>query len=1787
MIRLIDFHSGIKKKILSVITLYLFIVSNVYPDISRSDTGSFPSIDKSFEQQTFITLPRRLGKITASHNAHSDKLVIHIQDAHCNYFAQKQIAAILSYIDQTYAITCINLEGGVKEYDLSPFTVIQDSQIRRRVSDFFVREGTLSGAEYFAVNNPDNARLWGIEDKELYLKNLNVYKNSVVERNRINESLFRLENILLEAKETFYSKDLSEFENIRNAYKKDSLPLKDYLFYLTGTAKSAGFDTKKVKNIHLLMQCTLYEDNVDFKKINQERELFINALKRALSKRRLETVLHKTLELKQGLLSQHAYHVFLIKQAHDANVSLKPFPEFRRYMRYTSLYNTIDFDLFNHELYRLEQTIGKKMCRDETQETIYTFSNYSAFLANLFGFTLTKKEYDDYTNTKPYNDLSEMISLLMDTPALYPIAREIEASLSACDLFRKGIEPFYNYSMERDKHFLKNMRFSKTRAFTEHASGKDRQAAIIITGGFHSEHLLNLFKQEGVSYVSILPQFESPKGYTTNYFDLLAGGKSPFLEKVRPLIPSMNMMQIASMLSRAISEDVWGKANLDVYRAAILIREQIAKGNPVVDIERDNNNVIFHIADRENVEMPVRVFLDMVHQRFIDTELEELDKDAYEDLENLELMLLEMADFLQKLNADAAIFDHVAALTEKNRHDRALVRFAHGISFRGHAGGEGIRLNGNLKRERGALKGALIHEIVAGLYGDHFLAQKVEQAYLRNDITRKLLQDITPFQKPVWHMSAEERLGVDRDYQSARARKQKGVYVFFAPHAQVEGKWPNNINPTFIALLLERMGKHLGEQFDSIKELCIEKLSYVRTGEHKHIIRIKAKADGVSKIFDLHMAFIKDDLMSRDAVEREAMREMLFSRVLDKCYSAGRGLQHVVHVEDLVYDNVITQSDTIYRKLFKANGICSLIISSMHTKERLDELEMIKMKERSYLEAIWQIMYGWVQVVNMEVQKLDLSHMTDNELVEFREEQEASLMIDASVAIYRMLKNASICKEMDEEAKDSGYEWIDMMYIFGILQGIELSTENIAKISGNGKTAILKQFLGQLSNVKELKKTLREYYGIADMAKHLERHRKPTSRKLTIRINQNVVIEGTWPEKLDVKQVCRLLCLLKDNMGEDFDNIEDLVILKMTYVGHGAFKHTIRVQGTADGKPKIFGLRLAFVNEQVKTASDVELVTENELKQFAIFDPADGVSIVVRHAVHIRELIQKGILNASDDLFRHLTGDNGIWSITIGEFAGELDLSKIDKTEMEEAYQNAIDTIVRGWLLTLRLDNIDSSDATRLSGVGSTSGIVIRDMRADNLAPRPDNDDDKKQPIVYIDLGCAAQYSLGDVLYLIAGLYYHSPMYRDRERQNKGSGDRWIERIILPKVFDTIERFLREEDKDTLLDGGMTVRELQDFYMRDPDGYIAELWESMRNIVKGRWELGARYVGRSQDAPRDELGPDQEMPMISSPHVRLQHDLKSGPKLVRIEESGEAQEKPKPSFQDTSSTPLFGDVDDKTRQEQRLEAVEAALSLVEGKDNIVKTIAGVPHDIVYQGVIESVVRDVNRKFAKAGFGLIEVSLTHEKGDKRQIITFPIYEASSRDEVESVVAETEKAYKNAVHNARQLLEQELAQAPEGTQGYIVLFAPQIDDLLLTRHVDKKDVTKGLAEWAYDDFRDDEQVIVLPDAYTDCQPKHNQFPDIDLRVVIARLITYARISAQNDNNAGVTSAWKAIDTLLRKAGTHKKGFPEELFEQFIRNQLTPRDFLGLLLKIEPIRFESIIEWGNAQRAIDTAA
>lgn len=543
-----EFNSHILKrkgllKIVAFITLWAFLFTNIGgeyilerawasgtpiqssgTDFNRTDGSGFT---EELNIETF-TLPYHLGSIENKYNTNSDKAIIHIQDAHCNYGAQHKINDIIGYVNEKYGINTVNLEGGNGSYDLSPFTKIAEENIREKVSDYFVKEGIVNGAEYFAINNPGKVKLWGIEDIELYVANLASYRNFLKHKESADALLKSLNHILNTLKLRIYSKELLEVDRKSKQYSNEKVGFKEYLAYLIKKAEEKHLDIDTFPNIHQLHEVLKKESEIDFNKANAQRNKLIERLQKKLSHKELEELLLKSAEFKEEKLSQKDFYTYLHEKAKLINFDLDEFPEFKKYTLYISIYSAIDKSAIFSDINKLEGQIIKALCTNATEKELVTLSKNLVLLNNMFNLSLTKDDYAYYRKNEKSFIINNFTSFITKEAPLHKTNVNLSGNEFELDALRKSISKFYEYSFERDQAFLKNIKFARG----------GRKTSILITGGFHAENLHKLFEENEISYISIMPNFKNNDNYECPYFRLLAGKQSPLEEKIDCIINS-------------------------------------------------------------------------------------------------------------------------------------------------------------------------------------------------------------------------------------------------------------------------------------------------------------------------------------------------------------------------------------------------------------------------------------------------------------------------------------------------------------------------------------------------------------------------------------------------------------------------------------------------------------------------------------------------------------------------------------------------------------------------------------------------------------------------------------------------------------------------------------------------------------------------------------------------------------------------------------------------------------------------------------------------------------------------------------------------------------------------------------------------------------------------------------------------------------------------------------------------------------------------------------------------
>src|SRR5258708_3030976 len=137
---------------------------------------------------TSLAIPSRLGVVTETWRptspTASSPLVVLVQDLHANPGVQRNIAEILKSLAKTLQqkkgstenrFLTVFAEGAKGPFDVSILRNVPNAKVKAQAVQKFLGEAKLTGAEVAAIESPTPMHLWGVDEKDLYLKNLQAF----------------------------------------------------------------------------------------------------------------------------------------------------------------------------------------------------------------------------------------------------------------------------------------------------------------------------------------------------------------------------------------------------------------------------------------------------------------------------------------------------------------------------------------------------------------------------------------------------------------------------------------------------------------------------------------------------------------------------------------------------------------------------------------------------------------------------------------------------------------------------------------------------------------------------------------------------------------------------------------------------------------------------------------------------------------------------------------------------------------------------------------------------------------------------------------------------------------------------------------------------------------------------------------------------------------------------------------------------------------------------------------------------------------------------------------------------------------------------------------------------------------------------------------------------------------------------------------------------------------------------------------------------------------------------
>ena len=458
------------------------------------------------------------GTIKSKYQGDTGKVVVHIQDAHCNYEAQSNINKMLEQLSRELGIDMVSVEGAEGIVDTAWFRAFPDSEIRKEVATYFMKKGEITGAEYFSINSPDyNGIVFGAENREYYIKNLRAFTDVYPYKEMIENYFLNMQTVGGRLKGIVYGPQLKELDLKITSFDDKDIELSEFAAYLAALSRKTKTDAKDLENFSKLLDTLEYEEKIDFEVVDSERTAYIDVLSKKMGKEKMADLVTKSIKFKKGHIKSVEFYTYLRDLAKEYEIDIvQEYPNLFYYYIYTKLYAGIDNEGLFKEMDTLENRLKETLFEDETQATLDKYSNMLNMYIDLANIELTNEDYEQFQQNKKDFDLEDVLRFFGKLSDQYNLNYEIGTLPQQISQNVPRMVEFYEIAMKRDRALIENT--------IKEMDKKGTDRCVLIAGGFHTKGMKELLEAQGISYVVVTPKIT--KDVETPYIKVLTNQRT-------------------------------------------------------------------------------------------------------------------------------------------------------------------------------------------------------------------------------------------------------------------------------------------------------------------------------------------------------------------------------------------------------------------------------------------------------------------------------------------------------------------------------------------------------------------------------------------------------------------------------------------------------------------------------------------------------------------------------------------------------------------------------------------------------------------------------------------------------------------------------------------------------------------------------------------------------------------------------------------------------------------------------------------------------------------------------------------------------------------------------------------------------------------------------------------------------------------------------------------------------------------------------------------------------------
>ena len=460
-----------------------------------------PSIDSLVDRPD---LPDTYGTVKTTFKGKRGAMVVHIQDAHINEEAQRNIGNIIRHFNEKYQLGLVNLEGASGELYTELFSFFPNRDARKNVADYFLREGRLTGPEHLAIVDRTPVLLNGVEDPELYEENRQAYVEALDFKARDEEVLAKLGKLMDGVSRFVFPGEIRELNRRRQNFQEGGREMVAYVRYLVELAHRNQISLNDYPSMHSLLKLVDLEKQVDFNQAEKEVDLLINDLKKMISREKLTRFLTNTVHFRMKKMKRSEYYGYLqdevlaaFDMASDPEALRAQYANVLSYISYMRLYDTVDVSIFE-EIDQLERVVKQKLFTNQDQVRLDHMFRIFDIYRKMFEFTLTKQDAEFYYTYQDEFKASTFSDFLKPLIEKHHFSYGLPSQLEILDRDLPRVERFYEAALKRDQVLIERA--------VEKTTERGAKISAIVTGGFHTPGIERYLRDHDISYMVVTPR---------------------------------------------------------------------------------------------------------------------------------------------------------------------------------------------------------------------------------------------------------------------------------------------------------------------------------------------------------------------------------------------------------------------------------------------------------------------------------------------------------------------------------------------------------------------------------------------------------------------------------------------------------------------------------------------------------------------------------------------------------------------------------------------------------------------------------------------------------------------------------------------------------------------------------------------------------------------------------------------------------------------------------------------------------------------------------------------------------------------------------------------------------------------------------------------------------------------------------------------------------------------------------------------------------------------------------